>query len=71
MRALQKVKNLTKSKEDKLLEKYGVIDDCGNLKGANDFTDAIAIVMEKAFKAHKAEIVKDFEEVEAEEKKNK
>lgn len=66
MSVVNKIKNLAKSKETKLLEKYYVTDDCGNLT-----EEGKATVLQKAFEAHKAEIVKDLEAVQAEEDKKK
>lgn len=63
---IRKVKDLTKSKEQKLLEKYDVVDECGDLTDTGQ-----RLVIEKALAAHKAEIVADLEKVQSDEDKKR
>lgn len=60
----QKLKNLTKSVDVKLLEKYDIIDDSGGLTD-----EGYDITVQHLFEKHKSEIVEKLKKLEEEEKK--
>lgn len=60
---VDKVKELALSKEDRLLRKHGIVDDCGNI-----MNEGIELLTRIMFEAHKADIVKAVQEVDDEEK---
>jgi len=66
MSLVQKVKDLTASKEDKLFKKYNVVDSCGKLT-----TEGNELLETVVFEDYKTKVVEKLEALEASEKKEK
>lgn len=66
MSIVQKFKQLARSKEDKLLIKHNVIDDCGDL--TNEGTKILQMLI---FEDYKSKVVAKVEKIDQQEKKEK
>ena len=69
MSVLHKVKQLAKSKDQRVLEEARVIDDCGNVNVDSD--EVVEMLLSYVLEENKADIVDKLEKVKAEEKKSK
>jgi hypothetical protein len=66
MSVVSKIKQLTLSKDDRLLRKYEIVSDCGDLTD-----DGQEVLWSILLETHKAELVKRVKELDEEEKSKK